>query len=190
MTLAPEGRLGGDTPLGSAPDSLDPLLLPAKTPGAGDCLSWTLCLLLFLSTKNASREAERATPITPATVIPAIAPVPMPALLAELWPAELKGCPLPADAPGAGPEAVGGGGAGAGNCPCPVGGDSKGPRAALAAICSADCDELAEGKEEFAGVATGVAAGVLAGTREGIEEALGRVASRVGELKNGEDELV
>ena len=76
---------------------------------------------------------------------------------------------------GAGAGAVGSGGAG--KCPWPVAGDNSGPSAALAAICSADSDELAKGKEELAGVAARVAAGVATG-----EVAFDRVAFRAGGL--------
>lgn len=83
------------------------------------------------------------------------------------------------DAPGAGPGAGAraAGGGGAGKCPSPVTGDNSGPSAALAAICSADSDELAEGKEELVGVAARVGAGVATG-----EVAFGRVAFMAGGL--------
>ena len=91
----PDSTLGGDPPSGLCADSwgLDPAL--GETPGSGDCLSWTVCLLRFRSRKKASREAERANPAAAATTMPVTAPVPMPALLFEAGTAEPKGWPLP-----------------------------------------------------------------------------------------------
>ena len=115
---------------------------------------------------------------TAPTAMPAIAPVAMLALALEDLPCWLKGSPVLGTAPGAGPGGGAAGGGGAGKRPWPVAGDNSGPSAALAAICSADSDELAEGKEELAGVAARVGAGV--GTRE-VE--FGRVAFRAGGLE-------
>lgn len=130
----------------------------------GDCLSWTLCLLLLRSTKNAKSEADRAIKATPAAAMPAIAPVPMPASALGACPSWLSGSPgMLGDAPGAGAGAGAAGGGGAGKCPWDVAGDNNGPSAALAAICSADSGELGEGKEEFAGIAARVGAGVATG---------------------------
>lgn len=163
--LVPDSTLGGDPPpLKLGPDSLGVPPSPGGTPGLGDCLSWTLCLLLFRSTKKAKSEADSATRATPAAAMPAIAPVPMPAVALEACPSWLKGSPgMLGDAPGAGAGAGAAGGGGAGKRPWPVAGDNNGPSAALAAICSADSGELAEGKEELAGVATRVGAGVATG---------------------------
>ena len=87
---------------------------------------------------------------------------------------------------GAGAEAPGAG-ALAGSL-APFVGDSSGPKALLAAICSADCDEFAaagvrETAEVAAGVTSGVAAGV--GTDAGVATGFvwfGRIAAGMGDL--------
>ena len=81
--LVPASTLGGDSPPKPCPDSWDLAPPPGRSPGLGECLSWTLCLRLLRSTKNAKREADKATIATPATAMPAIAPVPMLALAFE-----------------------------------------------------------------------------------------------------------
>ena len=82
-TLLPASILGGDPPPKPCPDSWSLAPPPGGAPGLGDCLSWTLCLRLLRSTKNAKRDADKATIATLATAMPAIAPVPMLALAFE-----------------------------------------------------------------------------------------------------------
>ncbi|KAA6418204.1 MAG: hypothetical protein FRX49_11862 [Trebouxia sp. A1-2] len=137
--------------------------------------------------RNAAAEEATATPTTAATAMPAIAPEPMPAL--AVWP-----CPVAAPralefaVPGAGTGAEApGAGALAGSC-APFAGDKSGPKALLAAICSADCEEFAAaGVRETAGVAAGLTSGVAVGvgTAAGVAAGLlwfGRIAVGLGEL--------
>lgn len=100
-------------------------------------------------------------PAAAASAMPAIAPEPMPALAV---------CACPAEAPralefellGAGARA-GTGERAVGGRPASFAGDSNGPKALLAAICSADCEVFAaDVSKGLRGVAAGVDPGVAA----------------------------
>lgn len=101
-------------------------------------------------------------PAAAASAMPAIAPDPMPALAV---------CACPAEAPRAlefellGAEARAGTRERAvGGRPAPFAGDSSGPKALLAAICSADCEVFAaDGSEGLRGGAAGVGPGLATG---------------------------
>ena len=161
-------------------------MLLAGIPDLEAFLLW-LILLLLCRRKNAAAEEATATPTTAATAMPAIAPEPMLALAVWLCPAAApRAVEFAVPGAGAGAEALGAGALEGSRAP--FAGDSSGPKALLAAICSADCKEFAAaGVRETAGVAAGVTSGVAAGvgTAAGVTAGFvwfGRIAAGMGEL--------